>query len=255
MRQGPWFPFANSAACWGVTRMPHSPWSYFFLLPLPFALIPILTFASLWLVMIEFANGLWAYFLRCVVPSPAQLGIKSWNRDERVMKRETYIIWQAGRQGVLLLSMAGRQNGSFQPTFLLAEVTWDHSVHLLRHARLLATPWTAARQASLSITNSWSLLKHMSIVCHPTISSSVFTFFSCLQSFPASGSFQMSQLFTLGGHSIVVSASASVLPMNIQDWFPLGWTGWTSLQSEGLPRVFSNTTVQKHQFFGSQFSL
>ena len=85
--------------------------------------------------------------------------------------------------------------------------------------------------------------------CHPTISSSVIPFSSCPQSFPASGSFQMSQLFASGGQSIGVSASTSVLPMNIQDWFPLGWTGWNSLQSKGLSRVFSNTIVQKHQFF------
>ena len=88
--------------------------------------------------------------------------------------------------------------------------------------------------------------------CHPTISSSLIPF-SCLQSFPASGSFQMSQLFTSGGQSTGVSASASVLPMNIQDWFPLGCTGWISLQSKGLSRVFSSITVQKHQFFSSAF--
>ena len=91
--------------------------------------------------------------------------------------------------------------------------------------------------------------------CHPTISSSVIPFSSHLQSFPASGSFPMSQFSTLGGQNIGVSASASVLPMNVQDWFPLGWTGWISLQSKGLSRVFSNTTVQKHQFFGTQLSL
>ena len=91
--------------------------------------------------------------------------------------------------------------------------------------------------------------------CHPTISSSVIPFCSCPQSFPASGSFQMSQLFTSGGQSIGVSASASVLPINSQDWSPLGWTGWISLLSKGLSRVFSNTTVQKHQFFCSQLSL
>ena len=91
--------------------------------------------------------------------------------------------------------------------------------------------------------------------CHLTIASSVVPFSSCLQSFPASGSFQMSQLFTWGGRRIGDSASASVLPMNIQDWFPLGWTGWISLQSKGLSRVFSTTTVQKHQFFGTQLSL
>ena len=91
--------------------------------------------------------------------------------------------------------------------------------------------------------------------CLSTISSSVLPFFSCPRSFPASGSFQMSQLFTWGGQSIGVSASTSVLPMNIQDLFPLGWTGWISLQSKGLSRVLSNTTVQKHQFFGAQLPL
>ena len=91
--------------------------------------------------------------------------------------------------------------------------------------------------------------------CHPTISSSVIPFSSCLQSFPASGSFLRSQFFASGGQSIGVSASESVLPMNIQDWFPLGWTGWISLQSKGLWRFFSNTTVQKHQFFGTQLPL
>ena len=91
--------------------------------------------------------------------------------------------------------------------------------------------------------------------CHPTISPSVILFSSCPQSFPASGSFQMSQLFPSGGQSIGVSASASVLPMSIQDWFPLGWTGCMSLQYKGLSRVFSDTTVQKHQFFGTQLSL
>ena len=86
--------------------------------------------------------------------------------------------------------------------------------------------------------------------CHPAISSSVIPFSSCLQSFLAYGSFPMSQFFTPGGQSTGVSASASVLPMNIQDQYPLGWTGWISLQSKGLSRVLSNTTVQKHQFFG-----
>ena len=90
--------------------------------------------------------------------------------------------------------------------------------------------------------------------CHPTISSSAVPFSSCPQSFPASGSFQRSQLFTSGGQSIGVSASASVLPMNTQDWSPLGWAGWISLQSKGLSRVFSNTTVQKHPFFSAQLS-
>ena len=90
--------------------------------------------------------------------------------------------------------------------------------------------------------------------CHPNISSSVVSFFSCPQSFPAAGSFQMCQFFGSGVQSIGVSASASVLPMNIQDWFPLGFTGRSSLKSKGLSRVFSNTTVQKYQLFGTQLS-
>ena len=116
--------------------------------------------------------------------------------------------------------------------------------HGLQHARL-PSPSPSPRACSNSRPSSrW---------CHLTSSYSVIAFSSCLQSFPASGSFQMSQFFASGGQSI--GASASVLPMNIQDWFPLGWTGWISLQSKGLARVFSNTTVQKHQFFGAQPSL
>ena len=121
------------------------------------------------------------------------------------------------------------------------------SVQSLSHVQLFATPWTAACQASQSITNSWSLFKLMSIesvmpsnhliLCHPLF---------LPRSFPASGSFQTSQFFTLGGQSIGVSALTSVLPKYIQDWFPLGWTAWISLQSKGLTKVFSNTTVQKH---------
>ena len=90
--------------------------------------------------------------------------------------------------------------------------------------------------------------------CHPAISSSVVPFSSCPQSIPASESFPIGQLFRRGGQSIGVSASTSVLPMNTQDWSPLGWTGWISFQSKGLSRVFSNTKVQKHQFFGTQLS-
>ena len=123
------------------------------------------------------------------------------------------------------------------------------SVQSLSHVWLFATPWTAARQASLTIINSRSLLKLMFIEswCHPTISSCVIPFSSCLQSFPAPGSFPMSQFFASGGQSI--GASVLVLPMNIQDWFPLEWTGLISLQSKGLSRVFSNITVHKYQFF------
>ena len=118
------------------------------------------------------------------------------------------------------------------------------------------TPWSAACHDSLSITNSQSLFKNscpLSKWCHPTISFSVIPFSSCLQIFPASEIFPVSQFFTSGGQNIAVSASASVLPMSIQDWFPLGFTGLISLQSKGLSRVFSNTTVQKHQFFSTFF--
>ena len=115
----------------------------------------------------------------------------------------------------------------------------------LQHARL---PCLSPTPGAYSNSCPWSWW------WHPTISSSVIPF-SCLQSFPASGSFPMSQFFTLGGKSIGVSASASVLSMNIQGWFPLGLTSLISLQSKGLSRVFSNTTVQKHQFFGAQLSL
>ena len=104
-------------------------------------------------------------------------------------------------------------------------------------------------------TGAYSNSCPLSLWCHPTISSSATSFSSCSQSFPASRSFLMSQLITWGSQSIWASASESVLPMNIQDWFPLGWTGWISLQSKGLSRVFSNTTVQKHQFFSTQPSL
>ena len=100
-------------------------------------------------------------------------------------------------------------------------------------------------------SNSWPVSRWL----NPTISSFVVPFSSHRQSFTESKSFQMSPFFTSGGKSIGVSASTSVLPMNIQDWFPLGWTGWISVQSKGLSRVFSNTTVQKHEFFGTQLSL
>ena len=118
--------------------------------------------------------------------------------------------------------------------------------HGLQHARL-PCPSPTPGAYSNSCPSSWW--------CPPTISSSVAPFSSCCQSFPASGSFQMSQLFAWGGQSIGVSASTSVLPVNILDWFPLGWTGWISLQSKGLSRVFSGTTVHQHQFFGAQLSL
>ena len=137
-----------------------------------------------------------------------------------------------------------------------SQVTGNSSVQSLSRVRLFATPWTAAHQASLSITNTRSLLKLMSlesvmpsnhlILCHPLLPPSIF---------PNNGSFQMNPFLTSGGQSTGVSVSASVLSINIQDWPPLGWTGWISLQSKRLSRVFSHTTVQKHQFFGTQLSL
>ena len=118
-------------------------------------------------------------------------------------------------------------------------------LHGLQHARLPRPSPTPRAYLNSSPSSRW---------CHTTISSSVVPFSSCLQYFPASGSFPRSQFFTSGGQTIGASASASVLPMNIQDCFPLGLTGWVSLQSKELSRVFSNTTVQKHQFFGAQLS-
>ena len=124
-------------------------------------------------------------------------------------------------------------------------------VQSLSHVQLSVTPWTAACQASLSFTIHWACSNscQLSWGCHPTISSSVIPFSFCLQSFLATGSFLLSWLFASGGQSIGASASASVLPMNIHDWFPLGWTGFILLKFKGLSRVFSNTTVQKYQFF------
>ena len=139
---------------------------------------------------------------------------------------------------------------------------WAYTHHLfssvqpLSHVQFFATPWIAACQASLSITNSWSSPKLTSIesvmpsshlfLCHPLL--------LLPQSLPASWLFPVSQLLAWSGQSIGVSASTSVLPMNIQDWSPLGWTGWISLQSKGLARIFSSITVQKHQFFSTQLS-
>ena len=139
----------------------------------------------------------------------------------------------------------------------LSKLLQFSSVQSLSHVRLFATPWIAARQAFLSITSSWSLLELMSIesvmptnhliLCHPLL---------LLPSiFPSIWIFSNESALHIRWPKYWVSASASVIPMNIQDWFPLGWTGWISLQSKGLSRVFSNTTVQKHQFFSAQFSL
>ena len=151
------------------------------------------------------------------------------------------------------IPFADMHTSTYTSTFQFSSVQFICSVvsnslwlHGLQHARPLSPSPTPGVYSNSCLLSRW---------CHPTISSSVIPFFSHLQSFPGSGSFQMSQLFTSGGQSIGVSASASVLPMNIQDWSPLGWTSWISLQSKGLSRVFSNTTVLKHLFFGTQLSL
>ena len=149
--------------------------------------------------------------------------------------------------------------GAKRPGFLrvgtscIFSVQFSHSVmsdslhpHGLQHSRLPCPSSTSGVYSNSCPLSRW---------CHPTISSSAVLFSSHLHSFPASRSFQMSQFFVSGGQNIGVSASASVLPMNTQDWFPLGWTGCISLQSKGFSRVFSNTTVQKHQFFSTQLSL
>ena len=133
-----------------------------------------------------------------------------------------------------------------------SSVQFSHSVmsnslrpHELQHPRPPCPSPTSRIYSNSCPSSQW---------CHPAISSSVLPFSSCPQSLPASGSFPVSQLFAWGGLSTRVSASASVLPMNTQDWSPLGWTCWISLQSKRLSRVFSNTTVQMHQFFGAQLS-
>ena len=142
---------------------------------------------------------------------------------------------------------------SLHSCFSLSSVQFSHSVmsdslrpHGLQHARLPCPSPTPGAYSNSCPLHQW---------CHPTISSSVIPFSSHLQSFPASGSFPVGRFFKSDGQSIGVSASASVLPVNIQDWFPLGLTGLISLQSKGLSRVLLNTTVQKHQFFSAQLSL
>ena len=138
-----------------------------------------------------------------------------------------------------------------KPKIKLPSVQFSRSVvdslrpHESQHARPPSPSPTPGVYSNSCPSSRW---------CHPAISSSVGPFSSCPQSLPASGSFQMTQLFTSAGQSTGVSASASFLPMNTQDWSPLGWTGWIPLQSKGLSRVFSNTTVQKHHFFGTQLS-
>ena len=140
------------------------------------------------------------------------------------------------------ISLSGNKQIFSSVQFSCSVMSDSLEPHRLQHSRPPCPSPTPGVYSNSCPLSQW---------CPPTISSSIIPFSSHLQSFPASGSFQMSQLFTPGGQSIGVSASTSVLPMNIQDWFPLGWSGWISLQFKGLSRVFSNTTVQKHQFFSA----
>ena len=167
-------------------------------------------------------------------------------------------IWSLGWEDPLEKEMAAHSSISAWKTPWTEEpsrpqsssIQFSHSVvsdslgpHESQHARPACSSPTPGVYPNSCPSSPW---------CHPVISSSVVPFSSCPQSLPASGAFPMSELFAWGSQSIGVSALASVLPMNTQDWFALEWTGWTSLQSKGLSRVFSNTTVQKHQFFGAQ---
>ena len=156
--------------------------------------------------------------------------------------RSNFLVYQKLSHDMGMLTVSFLCTGQF----ILVQSLNSLRLHELQHARPPCPSPTPRVYSDLCPLSRW---------CHPTISSSVVSFSSCPQSFPASGSFQMSQLFASGGQSIRVPASTSVLPMNTQDWSPLGWAGWISLQSKGLSRVFSNTTVQKHQFFGAQLSL
>ena len=156
---------------------------------------------------------------------------------------------------IAIESHEGRKQNNVVVVVVVVFLTYQlSSVQSLSHVQLFAISWIATCQASLSIAKSqiYSDSRPSSWWCHPTISSSVVPFSSCPQSLSASEAFPMSQLFAWGGQSIGDSALASFLPKNSQGWSPLEWTGWISLQSKGLSRVFSNTTVQKHQFFGAQ---
>ena len=181
---------------------------------------------------------------------PPPKSLQSINTGEGVEKKEcSYTVGG----NVNRYSHYGRWYGEFlkarnKTTIQFSQSLMSNSLqpHEPQHARPFCPSPTPRVHSNSCLSSQW---------CHPTISFSVIPFSSCHQPFSASEYFQMSQLFASGGQNIGVSASTSVLPMNTQDWSPLGWTCWTSLQSKGLSKVFSNTTVQKHQFFSAQLSL
>ena len=165
-------------------------------------------------------------------------GIETHRENCVYTNRKGVVVGRIGKLGLIHIQYCSVQ---FRCS-VMSNSLWPHE---LQHA------WLSCPSPTQSHSNSRSSCRW----CHPIISSSVIPFSSHLPSFPASGTIPMGQFFMSGGQNIGVSASASVLPMNIQVWFPLGWTGWTSLKSKGLSRVFSNTTVQKHQFFSAQLSM
>ena len=168
--------------------------------------------------------------------------LASINYRAKLMAKVVYISCMNQRPYSEPPSLSNSHSSVWLSRSVMSDSLWPHG---LQHARPPCPSPTPRAYSNSCPSSQW---------CHPTISSSVIPF-SCLESFPASGSFPMSQFFTLGGQSIGVSASASILPMNIQDRSPLGWTGWIFLQSKGLSRVSSHTTVQKCQFLDAQLSL
>ena len=184
----------------------------------------------------------------------ASSAITSWQIDGETVETVRHFIsgsskiiadgdWSHEIKRCLLLGRKAITNLIQFSCSVVSNSLWPHES---QHARPPCPSQTPGVYPNSCASSRW---------CHPTISSSVIPFSSCPQSFPASGSFQMSHFFTSGGQRIGVSASTLVLPVKTQDWSPLEWTGWISLQSKGLSRVFSNTTVQKHQFFNTQLSL
>ena len=202
----------------------------------------------------------WLFFFLCFLTSLIKFII--WNLVKALELKFFYRQEVAEESGCVWVQEVCSEKTRSSPIWLHIEENWENlgpwsykklsSVQFSSVAQLCSTLWPHelqhARPPCQSTPGVYPNSCPLSRWCHPTISSSVIPFSSCSQSFPASGSFQMSQLFASGGQSIGVSASTSVLPMNSQDWSPLGWTGWISLQSKGLSRVFSNNTVQKHQW-------